>query len=64
MLCSGYHKKKVVLEYKTLFLKDGSGGVFLMTCNRVGRKLRNEMLWEYHNLFEHCLSLKNKYCVL
>lgn len=37
---------------------------FLMTFNRSERKLCSEMLWEYHKLFEHCLSLKNKCCVL
>lgn len=54
-------KEKKVLEYKMLFLKCEKWWVFfLMACNRSGRKLCNEMLWEYHKLFEHCLSLQKK----
>lgn len=52
MLCSGYHKKKKKkksLNTKRYLWKVKVVG-FLMTCNRSGRKLYNETLWEYQKL--------------
>lgn len=51
--------QKKSLNTKHYFWKVKVVGL-LMTCNRSGRKLCNETLWEYHKLFECCLPLRIK----